>query len=70
MSKQIVIRVRPDGSLSAETHGMKGDDCLSYIPVIEVLTDAATVRSHFTSEYHETDVESENNIRRQQHDRG
>jgi hypothetical protein len=53
ISRRIVVRVRPDGSLHAETQGIKGDACLAYIPIIEALTEARTVSSHFTSEYRE-----------------
>ena len=51
MTKQITIRVYPDGRIESETHGIKGKDCLKYIKEIEQLTDAKIVRSEFTEEY-------------------
>ena len=51
MTKQITIRVFPDGRIESETHGIKGKDCLKYIKEIEQLTDAKIVRSEFTEEY-------------------
>ncbi len=53
MTKQITIRVFPDGRIESETHGIKGKDCLKYIKEIEQLTGAKTVHSEFTDEYHQ-----------------
>lgn len=53
--EHIVVRVAPDGTISAGTVGMKGPKCLDYIAVLEDLLDATTASSAFTAEYHETD---------------
>lgn len=52
--QQIVVRIAPDGSVEAETKGVKGDACLDSIQLLEDLLEARTVASSFTSEYHET----------------
>lgn len=51
--KRIVLRIRPDGSVAAETRGIKGAQCLDWVEVIEKLAAARAVDSHLTSEYHE-----------------
>ncbi len=55
MSKQIKIRVYPDGRIESETVGIKGKSCLNYIKEVENLTGAKTVKSEFTNEYYETE---------------
>jgi hypothetical protein len=52
--EQIVVRVAPDGTISAETRGMKGAKCLDYVAVLEELLEASTTSSAFTAEYSET----------------
>lgn len=52
--EQIVVTVGPDGTITAETKGIKGTDCLDYIQVLENLLDAKTNSSAFTDEYHQT----------------
>jgi hypothetical protein len=54
MTRRLTVRIRPDGSIEAETHGMKGPECLSYIETLERLTEAETVDSWYTSEFFET----------------
>jgi hypothetical protein len=53
--KTVSIRIFPDGTVRAETHGVKGADCLAYIPKLEALIQAETIDSAFTDEYHETE---------------
>lgn len=52
--EQIVVRIAPDGAISAETQGIKGARCMDYIAVLEDLLDAQTSSSAFTPEYHES----------------
>ncbi|HEY4281161.1 MAG TPA: DUF2997 domain-containing protein [Conexibacter sp.] len=52
---QIEIRLRPDGTIEALTHGLKGKACLPYIETIEDLTGAKTVKSRYTDEYWQRD---------------
>jgi hypothetical protein len=54
MTKRLTVRIRPDGSIEAETHGMQGTECLPYIETIEGLTDARAVDSWYTAEFFET----------------
>ena len=53
-TEQIVVRIAPDGSVQAETKGIKGDACLDSIQLLEDLLEAQTVASSFTPEYRET----------------
>lgn len=50
--KQLVIQVRADGTVNAETINMTGEECLEYIAVLEDLLDAETVSSSYTADYH------------------
>lgn len=52
MKRQLVVQVRPDGTVHAETFGMYGDECLDSIALLEDLLDAETVASTFTDDYH------------------
>jgi len=54
MTKRLTVRIRPDGSIEAETHGMQGSECLPYIETIEALTDARAVDSWYTAEFFKT----------------
>ncbi|MEJ1086897.1 DUF2997 domain-containing protein [Microbacterium sp. Mu-80] len=51
MQKQLIVNLRPDGSVAAETLGMTGDECLTYIAALEDLLDATTTSSSFTDDY-------------------
>ncbi|MFD5215089.1 DUF2997 domain-containing protein [Microbacterium sp. NPDC058345] len=51
MQKQLIVNLRPDGSVAAETLGMAGDECLAYISALEDLLDATTTSSAYTAEY-------------------
>lgn len=53
---KIKIRIYPNGEIKAETVGIKGKNCLKYMPVIEKLTNAVVNDSDFTKEYLETDT--------------
>lgn len=61
MSKQIKIRLYPDGKVDAETNGIKGDGCLQYKEILEKMLNAKTIKSDLTEEYREeyTEVEQE-----------
>jgi hypothetical protein len=49
----ITVRIARDGTVHAETHGLKGEACLPYVAALERLVDAETVRSEYTAEFHE-----------------
>lgn len=52
---KLKIRIYPNGEIKAETVGVKGKNCLKYIPVVEKLTNAQVTDSEFTKEYLETE---------------
>lgn len=56
MSKQLQIRIYPNGEIEAKTLGIKGEKCTGYIPTLEALLQARTVESAFTEEYYQTEV--------------
>ena len=51
MAKQLVVRLRADGTVDAETIGMHGPECLDHIEALEALLDAQTVSSSLTQDY-------------------
>ncbi|WP_446212948.1 DUF2997 domain-containing protein [Micromonospora sp. IBSANI012] len=53
---QIVVTVHPDGSVSAETHGVLGERCLDYVAVLEDLLAARAVDSTYTADLHRASV--------------
>jgi hypothetical protein len=57
MSPRLAVTINRDGSIKAETLGIKGKTCLDYVPLLEELLDAETVQSAFTADYHATDEE-------------
>jgi Protein of unknown function (DUF2997) len=54
--QQLIVTVRPDGAVSAETRNIFGTDCLDYITVLEDLLEAETVSSSYTEDYSRTAV--------------
>jgi len=57
MSEQLIIKIKKDGSIEAQTKGIKGKKCEDYIKVIEELTDSKVVKKEHTSEYYENEEE-------------
>jgi DUF2997 family protein len=55
MSRRIAVTINRDGTIKAETLGIKGKTCLDYMPLLEELLDAETVRSAFTADYQAVD---------------
>ncbi|ACA43680.1 DUF2997 domain-containing protein [Clostridium botulinum] len=56
MTKQIKLRIYPDGIVQAEVEGIKGKKCTNYISIIENLLEAKVADSEYTSEYYEEEV--------------
>lgn len=52
MSKQIKLKIFPDGQVQAEVLGFRGKKCTDYISVLEQLLDAETIDSERTQEYY------------------
>lgn len=48
---RIAVTVNPDGTVSAETLDILGDQCLDYIAVLEDLIGGTVSGSSFTSDY-------------------
>ena len=57
--KQLIVQVRPDGTVHAETLGMYGNECLDYIAVLENMLEAETTTSSFTDDYAQVAAEQE-----------
>ena len=49
--KKLVVQLRSDGSVAAETFWMTGAECLDYIEQLEALLDAEATSSQFTEDY-------------------
>lgn len=56
MSKRIRFEITASGEIRAKTLGMKGEECLDYVELMEQLLDARAVDSQFTEEYNETKI--------------
>ena len=48
MSKKLIIKIRKDGVVEAETKGIKGQKCEDYLKIIEELTDSKVVKKKST----------------------
>lgn len=57
--KKIQIKITEEGTIHAETLGIKGSECLEYISLLEELLEAQTVDSNYTKEYLETEIQIE-----------
>ena len=57
--RHITIRITRDGEVFAETHGMKGKECLPYISLLEEMLEAEAVDSDYTSEFHEVQLQQD-----------
>lgn len=56
MKKQIKIRIFPDGRIESETINIKGKECLKHIKDIEQLTESSVIKSEFTKDYYQNDL--------------
>lgn len=61
MVNKIQFRITADGSVRAETIGMKGPSCAALVTLFERLTDARAADSAFTAEYFQQAVEGQGN---------
>lgn len=45
MEKRVKIRILPDGTVQAETKGIKGEKCTDYILILEELLQAEAIEA-------------------------
>jgi len=57
--EKIQIRIFPDGTVKAETLGIKGQKCTDVIPLLESLLKAEALKAEYTREYYEVEEEVE-----------
>ncbi|ANV74510.1 MULTISPECIES: DUF2997 domain-containing protein [Bacillus] len=55
MEKRVKIRILPDGTVQAETKGIKGEKCTDYILILEELLQAEAIEAQYTEEFYETE---------------
>ena len=60
MSKKLIIKIRKDGVVEAETKGINGQKCEDYLKIIEELTDSKVVKKEYTPEYYEKEMNTQN----------
>lgn len=53
MERRLTVRILPDGSIQAETRGLKGKSCVKYMRLLEEILEAEVVSSAYTPEYYE-----------------
>lgn len=55
MEKRIQINIFPDGTIQAETKGIKGEKCTDYILILEEILQAEAIEAEYTEEFYETE---------------
>lgn len=55
MSKKLIIKIKKDGTIEAETKGIKGKSCEDYAKIVEELTDSKVISKEYTREYYENE---------------
>ncbi|PGT14276.1 DUF2997 domain-containing protein [Bacillus cereus] len=55
MEKRVQIRILPDGTIQAETKGIKGEKCTDYILILEELLQAEAIEAEYNEEFYETE---------------
>ena len=69
MTKKFQFRISADGTVRAETIGIKGPACTSFISMFERITDSQAIDSEYTAEYHQQTVENQAAQTKRQEDR-
>lgn len=57
MTGKLIITIKKDGTIDAQTKGIKGKKCEDYVKIIEELTDSKVVNKEYTYEYYEDNEE-------------
>ena len=66
--RQLIIRLRVDGTIHAETKHIHGDACIPFAAILEDLCDAEAIESDYTQDYYATASAEEQVARNEQHD--
>ena len=61
----IQVKLKPDGSMEFETHGVKGRQCLKYMELFTDMLHAQITDSAFTNEYYEVENSADSQIAEQ-----
>lgn len=56
---KIKIKIKPDGTITAETKDIKGKKCLDYVQILSLLADIKIEKVKKTEEYYENNNELE-----------
>ena len=54
---KIIVKIKPNGEIAAETKGIKGKKCKDYLEIMSKFLDAKIVDSSYTKEYYEEETE-------------
>jgi hypothetical protein len=54
MTRRVTVKIRPDGTIEAETHGMYGAECDSVVPKLQALLQARITKQVRTDDYRRT----------------
>ncbi|MEL7671504.1 DUF2997 domain-containing protein [Methanobacterium sp.] len=65
MKKSIKIEIFSDGTIQAETQGIKGKKCTDYIKILEEILESKITDSDYTPEYNEKENVRNRNIQKQ-----
>jgi hypothetical protein len=65
---QLIIRLRVDGTIQAETNRIHGEACVPFAAILEDLCDAEAIASGYTRDYYVTGQADEQVAREQQRD--
>lgn len=57
VSQSIQVTIGLDGSIKAETIGMKGNKCMASIAALEDLLEAEAIDSEYTKEFYENEIQ-------------
>ena len=55
---QLVIRLRVDGTVGAETRNLHGDACVPFAAILEDLCDAEAIDSEYIADYWVTEEQA------------
>ncbi len=58
MIARVVVTLRQDGTVHAETVGIHGPACLDTVSLLEELLDATTERSAYTADFNKDPIET------------